>query len=194
MIARIACLMLLLSSAGCTTVASWQRHFQDYCRAKHSLHTQQANGAVPHMGPYERHFQNGFKAGYTDVTRGGDGTEPILPPTVYSSYKYRDPCGRDAVNAWYEGFKYGADCALQEGTRELNYVAISPRYQETARAASTPPASTMTATDAQSQVAIPPPLPYEVRPPNGQNVPAPADSSAVPEMRRLPTVDQRSVP
>lgn len=202
MMARIACLVVLLCSTGCATVTSWQRCFYDHCRAKSALHQLQSSAAVPEFGPYARHFHQGFKAGYTSVARGGDGTEPLLPPSVYASFKYRDAAGNEAVNAWYQGFRAGAEAALNDGVRELNYLPLSPRYQEfliaqqhDSRTAVEPMSilpAPAPAVEPESPRALPPVESFELPPPD--RIPDASSNSSTDEMRRLPSVEPLNSP
>ena len=38
---------------------------------------------------YEDHFRNGFCAGYSDVSNGGDGFVPALPPDQYRGFEFQ---------------------------------------------------------------------------------------------------------
>lgn len=60
-------------------------------------------------------FGRGFREGYYDVAMGGNGCPPVIPPRRYWSVKYASPRGHQQTHAWFEGFRYGAVVAEQDG-------------------------------------------------------------------------------
>lgn len=75
---------------------------------------------------HPHHFAKGFKAGYRDVLEGGNGCQPTLAPRCYWKSCYRSACGREKVNAWFDGFTHGAMAAQQDGVGGWNEIPISP--------------------------------------------------------------------
>jgi hypothetical protein len=68
---------------------------------------------------YPPDYASGFIAGYTDyLTFGGSGDPPPLPPHRYRTPQYETPSGRQAVEAWFEGFRRGTGAAQASGYRE----------------------------------------------------------------------------
>lgn len=63
---------------------------------------------------YRWSFSNGFKAGYLDVSHGGDGAPPDLPPMHYWKSHYQKPKGRRKVVSWYDGFTHGVLAATYD--------------------------------------------------------------------------------
>jgi hypothetical protein len=71
------------------------------------------DGNVP--GPA---YEEGFLAGYADYLKyGGLGEPPALPPKKYRHEKYYCPSGHEAVEAWFAGFRHGAQQARASGRR-----------------------------------------------------------------------------
>lgn len=64
---------------------------------------------------YTDDFGRGFRKGYFDVANGGTGCPPIIPPQRYWSVKYASPRGHQRTHAWFEGYRYGAVVAEQDG-------------------------------------------------------------------------------
>jgi hypothetical protein len=64
---------------------------------------------------FDKDFGRGFREGYYDVASGGDGCPPILPPQRYWSVRYMNTEGRARTQAWFEGYRYGALVAEQDG-------------------------------------------------------------------------------
>lgn len=60
-------------------------------------------------------FGRGFREGYYDVCNGGNGCPPVIPPRRYWSVKYASPRGHQQTHAWFEGYRYGAVVAEQDG-------------------------------------------------------------------------------
>lgn len=60
-------------------------------------------------------FGRGFREGYYDVCNGGNGCPPVIPPRQYWSVKYASPRGHQQTHAWFEGYRYGAVVAEQDG-------------------------------------------------------------------------------
>ncbi|MFK7768372.1 MAG: hypothetical protein AB8B55_14210 [Mariniblastus sp.] len=74
---------------------------------------------------YEEHFQNGFCAGYSDVSNGGDGYVPALPPAEYRGYEFQSTDGAKCVNSWFEGYPAGVKAAKGDKSGTYHDVLIS---------------------------------------------------------------------
>ena len=75
--------------------------------------------------PFSNHFRDGFCAGYMDVSNGGDGYVPALPPQEYRGYEYQSAEGAQCVNTWFEGYPAGVAAAKQDKTGEYKDMFIS---------------------------------------------------------------------
>ena len=75
--------------------------------------------------PYAEHFRNGFCAGYANISNGGDGYVPALPPDSYRSFEFQSADGSKCVNAWFEGYPAGVAAAKQDKTGTYHDVMIS---------------------------------------------------------------------
>lgn len=64
---------------------------------------------------YPEDFGKGFRQAYFDVAGGTNGCPPVLPPREYWTVNFVNPLGHRRVHAWYEGYKYGATVAEQDG-------------------------------------------------------------------------------
>ncbi len=118
------CLAVALSSSmGCRGLNHWYHEFQgcvsnqmvDYSnralaekawiREKHRFCDRQ----------YVQEFKDGFIHGYLDIASGGDGCTPTIAPPKYWGWAYQTPYGQAAVNAFFQGFPFGAKAAEQDG-------------------------------------------------------------------------------
>ncbi len=79
---------------------------------------------------YLRHFKNGFKSGYAAVASGRDGSPPVLPPQKYWSVFYRNYAGQEKMQAWFNGYSYGAFAAENEGVASRSYMVTSGVHDE----------------------------------------------------------------
>lgn len=75
--------------------------------------------------PYEEHFRNGFSAGYLDVSNGGDGFVPALPPQDYRGYEFQSADGAKCVDSWFEGYPAGVAAAKKDKSGNYHDVLIS---------------------------------------------------------------------
>lgn len=78
--------------------------------------------------PHPSHFADGWKRGYYDVACGEDGTPPVLPPRKYWSAGYQNPKGREQIQAWFDGYRLGAQTAELQGVRDYYYVATDQLF------------------------------------------------------------------
>ncbi len=74
---------------------------------------------------YPEHFENGFCAGYSDISNGGDGYVPAMPPQDYRSYEFQCAEGAQCVNSWFEGYPAGVAAARKDKVGNFNDVLIS---------------------------------------------------------------------
>ncbi|MDG2220739.1 MAG: hypothetical protein P8L85_05130 [Rubripirellula sp.] len=65
--------------------------------------------------PYGHEYKEGFIDGYVEIAGGGLGCCPKIAPSRYWGWKYQSATGRQAVNAWFEGYPMGVQAAEQEG-------------------------------------------------------------------------------
>ncbi|MEE2937409.1 MAG: hypothetical protein VYA84_15585 [Planctomycetota bacterium] len=65
--------------------------------------------------PHGHEYKEGFIDGYIEIATGGLGCCPKIAPSRYWGWKYQSATGRQAVNAWFEGYPMGVQAAEQEG-------------------------------------------------------------------------------
>ena len=75
--------------------------------------------------PFSSHFRDGFCAGYMDISNGGDGYVPALPPPEYRGLEYQSAEGAKCVNTWFEGYPSGVAAAKQDKTGDYKDMFIS---------------------------------------------------------------------
>jgi hypothetical protein len=81
-----------------------------------------------HAGTMEcaKDLESGFKQGFADfLYSGGTGAPPPVPPRCYWNYCYETPEGHKAIEAWFAGFRAGAESAKESGYRKLVLVPAS---------------------------------------------------------------------
>ncbi len=118
------CLAVALSSSmGCRGLNHWYHEFQG-CVSNHMV--DYSNRALAEKAwirekhrfcdrQYVQEFKDGFIQGYLDVATGGDGCTPTIAPPKYWGWAYQTPYGQAAVNAFFQGFPFGAKAAEQDG-------------------------------------------------------------------------------
>lgn len=74
---------------------------------------------------YAKHFERGFRAGYQDMSNGGDGYVPALPPDEYRSYEYQTSDGAKCINSWFEGYPAGVAAAKKDKSGTYHDIMIS---------------------------------------------------------------------
>ena len=113
----------LTSSMGCRGLNHWYHEFQG-CVSNHMV--DYSNRALAERAwirekhrfcdrQYVQEFKDGFIKGYLDVATGGDGCTPTIAPPKYWGWAYQTPYGQAAVNAFFQGFPFGAKAAEQDG-------------------------------------------------------------------------------
>ena len=123
----------LTSSMGCRGLNHWYHEFQG-CVSNHMV--DYSNRALAEKAwirekhrfcdrQYVQEFKDGFIQGYIDVASGGDGCTPTLAPPKYWGWAYQTPYGQAAVNAFFQGFPFGAQTAEQDGVGYWNEIPTS---------------------------------------------------------------------
>jgi len=108
---------------GCRGLNHWYHEFQG-CVSNHMV--EYSNRALAEKAwirekhrfcdrQYVQEFKDGFIHGYLDVATGGDGCTPTIAPPKYWGWAYQTPYGQAAVNAFFQGFPFGAKAAEQDG-------------------------------------------------------------------------------
>ncbi len=62
-----------------------------------------------------KEFEDGFVQAYLDIADGYSGETPAVPSAKYWHAMYRTPEGHALVQQWFEGYRYGAINAAQDG-------------------------------------------------------------------------------
>lgn len=123
LIAAVCLTVVLTGSSGCRGVNHWYHEFQG-CVSNHMVNY--SNRALAEKAwirekhrfcdrQYIQEFKDGFIHGYLDVAGGGDGCTPTIAPPKYWGWAYQTPYGQAAVNAFFQGFPFGAKAAEQDG-------------------------------------------------------------------------------
>ena len=123
----------LTSSMGCRGLNHWRHEFQG-CVSNHMV--DYSNRALAQKAwirekhrfcdrQYVQEFKDGFIHGYLDVATGGDGCTPTIAPPKYWGWAYQTPHGQAAVNAFFQGFPFGAKAAEQDGVGYWNEIPTS---------------------------------------------------------------------
>jgi len=74
---------------------------------------------------YADHFRNGFCAGFSDVSNGGDGFVPALPPDQYRGFEFQCAEGANCVAAWFEGYPEGVAAAREDNAGKFHTLQTS---------------------------------------------------------------------
>lgn len=74
---------------------------------------------------YEAHFRAGFIAGYRNISQGGQGCSPSLPPRTYWSWRYQSAEGQAKVGAWFSGYPHGARAAEEDGVGNYYQIQVA---------------------------------------------------------------------
>lgn len=86
------------------------------------------------VGQFEGSFREGFISGYRGVAQGGNGCPPALPPRKFWSWKYQSGEGQCKVQAWYQGYSYGATAADEDGLGNFREIQVSGPMEEALKA------------------------------------------------------------
>jgi len=144
---------------------------------------------------YEREFKDGFISGYLDIAGGGTGCTPSIAPSRYWGWAYQTPYGQSAVNAFFQGFPYGAKAAEEDGIGYWRAIPTSGVSQ-----ASSPYGSGLpTASPSDQQIPVPNPVIEDVellepqvtpsaQPDQSSNtITSPSDAETIATSLELPT-------
>ena len=115
--------MVLSSSIGCRGLNHWCHEFQG-CVSNHMV--DYSNRALAEKAwirekhrfcdrQYRQEFKDGVVQGYLNVASGGDGCTPTIAPPKYWGWAYQTPYGQAAVNAFFQGYPFGAQAAEKDG-------------------------------------------------------------------------------
>lgn len=115
--------VMVLACCGCAAVDDYH-----YCW----VHGWRADSAWRAQHNYQQrwelssHYAKGWKAGYFDVSTGGCGETPAVPPPAYWSPQYQSEAGQAAIEDWFTGFQDGATAAQSSGLDAWHPVPTSP--------------------------------------------------------------------
>ena len=110
MFSRYLILAFLAASGGCASISDY--HYNQVIKSRARSAWSCAKQDLP-AECNNRDYRNGYLDGYHDVSVGGNGACPPVPPTCYWGASYQDREGLLHVQQWYEGFSRGAHDALQ---------------------------------------------------------------------------------
>jgi hypothetical protein len=108
----ILALLGVVAVSGCADLREYKINQRNKYLAKRAW---DCNAPLYHEVEYPEDFARGFEKGYYDVACGGNGCTPALPPRRYWTVTYASPVGHRRTHAWFEGYKYGAAVAEQDG-------------------------------------------------------------------------------
>jgi hypothetical protein len=122
----------LLGSSGCMLAEQGihvvaykvQQHFQEHAELSRNRRWadeawEAACRSCPALAADEDHAA-GFRCGFMEQAwRGGPCEPPPLPPTKYRAVRYQSPAGYRAIEAWFAGYRHGAEVAQQGGYHDL---------------------------------------------------------------------------
>lgn len=114
---------LAYNSASDDLVTGWR----DHVWAKRAYNRRVANLPV---GRFESVFREGFIDGYHNVAQGGNGCQPAMPPRKFWSWKYQTAEGQCKVQAWYQGWSYGAKAAEEDGIGFYREIQVSGALEQ----------------------------------------------------------------
>ena len=115
----VVAVAVLANFAGCVTLREYQSAAMTKMRA-HAAY--RSTTCPPSCAALARHYERGWMEGYIDVSKGGEGCAPPLPPEQYWSFKYQCAEGHAAIQTWYRGFQDGAHAAFADGAQQYNYI------------------------------------------------------------------------
>ncbi len=114
--------LMVFQSLGCkNTRQSVALSWRDLVWSRRAYNLQYGNCEQP----FGDDFEAGFRAGYEDVSNGGDGYVPALPPESYRGVQYQCEEGAQCVNRWFEGYPAGVAAARKSKVGSYNDVLIS---------------------------------------------------------------------
>ena len=108
---------------GCAAIEDYHYCFVNQRRAAGAWY---ASHSGPERREASRHYQDGWKKGYFDVSTGGCGEPPVIPPNRYWSTRYQNESGQAAIEDWYAGFQDGAIAAESTGSGAFHSIPTGP--------------------------------------------------------------------
>lgn len=70
-------------------------------------------------------YASGFEQAFVDISHGGTGVTPPVPPSLYWNAHYRTPEGRQAAEMWFVGYEDGVASAQRYGIFQNRQIAVS---------------------------------------------------------------------
>jgi len=116
---RVLFLVLIFALGGCASMADYRFRYSTEHKARLAWQACKSN---VNAADRTADFADGFKSGFVDVSRGGDGACPAVPPHCYWDAKFQTAEGKLRIEQWYAGFALGATTALHCGTNQSNNV------------------------------------------------------------------------
>ncbi len=116
---RTLFLIAFVAVSGCASIADYRFRASTEHKARLAWHACKSN---VHVADRTADFAGGFKSGFVDVSRGGDGASPVVPPQCYWDAKFQTAEGKMRIEHWYSGFALGAATACQCGANQSNNV------------------------------------------------------------------------
>jgi hypothetical protein len=123
---RSTLLLAFLSSlalSGCAGLEDYRYCWVHERRASSAWHDSFDSQARSGFSP---DYASGWKKGYFDVSTGGSGEAPSVPPPKYWSASYQDEAGRAAIDDWYAGYQDGATAAQSCGNEHWHWIPTGP--------------------------------------------------------------------
>ena len=113
--------LLMMMATGCAGLGDLQ---QEIARKELVHDAYRCEQAEPGSVKYARHFERGWRQGYYDVTKGGDGCPPSVPPQQYWTVKYQNAEGCRQIATWYNGYRRGVTAARRDGRHLYSGVPV----------------------------------------------------------------------
>lgn len=103
---------VVFSTVGCASIQDYRYRKANEWRAHKAWKTTKAN--LP-KGCADSDFALGFQDGYVDVSMGGCGKLPPVPPPKYWDAKYQSCEGRAEIERYFSGWQSGVVAAEKCG-------------------------------------------------------------------------------
>jgi hypothetical protein len=81
--------------------------------------------AEQNCGAISRDFEFGFQQAFIDISNGGSGALPVVPPPRYWTAPYRTTWGHNKAREWFSGYEAGASVAKGGALRDAQSVPTS---------------------------------------------------------------------
>jgi hypothetical protein len=118
----LVCATVIVFS-GCAAIQDYHYCFVNHRRAASAW---KATYPRPDRRSFSSDYEHGWKSGYFDVSTGGCGEPPVIPPNKYWSTRYQSDSGQAAVEDWYTGFQDGAIAAEGDGSGAFHWIPTGP--------------------------------------------------------------------